>query len=624
MKQILILIAVIFLYCSAAAQTSLEKGNTCYNNKDYQCALDNYLIVLDNKSYKSEEQYLLLYYIGNSYFKLKQYTRALEYFNQSVNLNSGYIYNFYGLGDAYYNMANYNQAVEFYKKANLLTKTPAEKDDIAWWLGKSYYAQKKYSESATEYKKISSRLDKYYKVDALIGDAFFSLNKYDSALVYYKLADKIVKTDDAISKAIACFIGKCYREMGNKEMAIQFFNDALTKDPKYGLAMWEKGILFAGKEDYLQAINWYKKALELYSDSSNSYILCGNISACYKTLKNYTEEFNWQQKRKLFSENKYTEYLNMVTIQYGRLKQAAAAEKICTEAISSYQLEPAALQQKAKNEYLNITGIAGKIALEKKDTSQALKYSELVLKSDAANFTANAVAGNIAWARKIEKEFKIYYTKISKWKYDTLLFSQKEIATVFGRSAYVDVNYNGSSAYSYSDNVNTALKFDSLQHEAVMLWPVLLTSDTYKYQLNGKRDACMSVINKAIKYYASEKDYVSNLYNAKAILTPVADTQNIRKYLEEAIKIYPENITAWENLLKYFSSYDNAAGVVAADKLIAMYKKKNNNKSIATALIYKGDFLWRQNKKEEAKKAYTEALVWDPNNTTAPERNKMQ
>jgi len=39
--------------------------------------------------------------------------------------------------------------------------------------------------------------------------------------------------------------------------------------------------------------------------------------------------------------------------------------------------------------------------------------------------------------------------------------------------------------------------------------------------------------------------------------------------------------------------------------------------------VYKGDFLWRIEKKDDAKKAWQEALVWDANNATAKERVKM-
>lgn len=40
--------------------------------------------------------------------------------------------------------------------------------------------------------------------------------------------------------------------------------------------------------------------------------------------------------------------------------------------------------------------------------------------------------------------------------------------------------------------------------------------------------------------------------------------------------------------------------------------------------VYKGDFLWRSNKKDDAKKAYQEAMVWDNTNVTAKERIQMQ
>ncbi|MEI7736499.1 MAG: tetratricopeptide repeat protein, partial [Ferruginibacter sp.] len=396
MKYFLLLLILSVFYINSIAQTSLEKGNTCFNNKEYQCALNNFLITLDTKIYKAEEQYLLLYYIGKCYYKLKQYPKAIDYFNQSVTLKPSSIYNYYELGDTYYESKNYSLAVDNFKKAYDLSSTEFEKNDMCWWLGKSYFALKKFTQSINEYKKINTRELTFASTDAAIGDGFYNLYYYDSAMDYYKKAIPLLKTDETMSKSVPLFIGKCYSGLGNYEMAIKYINDVLEKDPKYGLAIWEKGIVFANKKDYLQAINWYKKALESYTDSSNSYTLCSNIIACYQNVKNYSEEFNWQQKRKLFSQNKYAEYLNMATIQYGRLKQPAAAEKICTEAISNYQLESAALQQKAKNEYLNLNSIAGKIALEKKDTIQALKYTELVLKSDVANYTANAIAGNIA------------------------------------------------------------------------------------------------------------------------------------------------------------------------------------------------------------------------------------
>jgi tetratricopeptide (TPR) repeat protein len=193
---------------------------------------------------------------------------------------------------------------------------------------------------------------------------------------------------------------------------------------------------------------------------------------------------------------------------------------------------------------------------------------------------------------------------------------------VYGRSAHVAAYVDQKATTSYSFDVTEALRFDSMQKEAVLLWPIVLTN--YKYDLERNRNACLSVLNKAIVQYASDKEYVSELYNSKAVVTVQTDTAAVRKALEEGVKIFPANINAWNNLLKFYGSYDNAKGAVMVDKLIDILKKKKDNATLAVAYVYKGDFFWRQEKKEAAKKAYQEALVWDANNTTAKDRAKLQ
>ena len=142
--------------------------------------------------------------------------------------------------------------------------------------------------------------------------------------------------------------------------------------------------------------------------------------------------------------------------------------------------------------------------------------------------------------------------------------------------------------------------------------------------LGTYRNNCIAVLNRAIKKYAGDKEYVSNLYNDKAVILDTKDTADIRQALEMSIKTNTDNLKAWDNLFIYCGTYDNAKGVVLADKLITQLKLKKDNASLALAYIYKGDFLWRLSKKPEAKAAWQEALVWDANNATAKDRIKLE
>ena len=621
MKKMLVIIMLMSGVLQAFSQTDLSKANDCYDKKDYQCAADNYKIALDKKGYKEEQRYLVEYRIGVCYSNLDQYNMALDFLNKSLVSKPGFFSSYWEMGNVYYNSDKFQDAVTYYKKAYDGASSSVDRETITWWIARSYYEQKNYSTAISEFKKVQSRSGNFIEADAFIGDAFYFSKKYDSALTYYKKGVAYYKPDDATAKNINCFIGKCYRELGRTKEANDQQDAILAMDPAHGGAMWEKGILSANKKDYATAIDWYKKTMPNYTnDSSDTYTLMSNIAACNLNLGNYSEALNWQIKKKPYSKNKYKEILKIASIQYSRLKQPKEAEKTCNDAINLYTLESSdKLKSLPNDEYVSLNNILGKIYLERKDTTRALKYFETAIKLNKGSFEGNAGAAEIAWARKQEDEYKKYFANIYKTSYDTLISSRKEIANVYGRSAHTDAWINKYSYYSSS--VESALQFDSLQKEAVLLWPIVL-NDT-KWKLTSYRKACLSVLSKAAKLYAADKGYVSDIHNSRAVLFESTDTASIRLALLDAIKAAPENIKAWDNLMKYYTSYDSQAGVLAVEKLIAILKKQKDNATTATAYIYKGDFLWRLVKKDEAKKAWQEALVWDPNNSTAKDRIKL-
>ncbi len=622
MKKLLLLIMLIAGALRVLSQTELTKANECFDKKDYQCAADNYKIALDKKGYKEDQRYLVEYRIGYCYSSQEQYGMALEYLNKSLVSKPGYYSSYWEMGNVYYNTGKFLDAVTYYKKAYDGTPSSADKETITWWLARSYYKQKNYTSAIPEFKKILSRQGTFIEADVFIADAFYFLKKYDSAITYYKKTLTLYKPDDATAKSINSFIGKCYRELGRNKEANDQQDALLALDPAFANAMWEKGILSANKKDYQLAIDWYKKSLPSYTkDSSDTYTLMNNITACYLNLSNFAEAVNWQMKKKPYSKNKYNEILKIASLQYSRLKQRIESEKTCNEGIAQYALETAERQKSLQNiEYVSFHNILGKINLERKDTTKALIYFEKAYKLNSSSYEANAGLAEIAWARKKDADYKKYFINIYKTTYDTLITTRKEIANVYGRAAHTDAWI--SKLTYYSSNVESALQFDSLQKEAVLLWPMVLNQTSWK--LASYRKACISLLNKAAKYYAADKSYVSDVYNSIAVMYETKDTTAIRLALLEAVKANPENIKAWDNLMKYYTSYDSQAGVLAVEKLIAILKKQKDNATTATAYVYKGDFLWRLVKKEVAKKAWQEALVWDAGNATAKERIKLE
>jgi len=618
--------AIILLFCIALpgmAQNEITNGNDCYAKKNYQCAIDNYTAALDKRSYQADQKYILEFRIGDSYYILKQYDKSKTFLQQSIASNGSFMNSYWALADTYTFLNDNTSAIYNYRQALPLTNDNTIKESIWRSLGIIYYDSKDFLNCILEMKKIASRTGKHMNTDPYIGDAYFNAKIYDSALVYYKKAEQYYQPADVVYKGLKCYAGKCYRALGQLAEAARLQDEVLKIDPAYGESLWEKGIMAANKTEYTAAIDWYKKALPAFAGKpADSYTLMSNIAGCYAATKNYREELNWYFKRKEFSDNKYADAYTIATRQYGRTKEIAEAEKTCTVAIAQYDLDSKRTTT-MRDDYAKLNGLAGKIVLGKKDTVKAMQYFETAIKINAGNFEANAGAGEIAWARKQPDEYKKYYTNIWKFSYDTLIATPKDIANVYGRAAYVEANLPNATTSSYKDYVESALKFDSLQREAVLLWPLVL-SDNQLALLPTWRNNCLSVLNQAIKKYASDKEYVSNLYNDKAVILDPKDTAAIRRSLEAAIKSNTDNLKAWDNLLIFCGSYNNAGGVVLADKLIAQLKPKKDSGDIALACVYKGDFLWRLSKKTEAKAAWQEALVWDPANATAKERMKLE
>ncbi len=622
MKSIITSLFITAITLTAKAQTVIETANTCYSKQDYQCALNNYLSALNNNGYNASDKYIVEYRIGQCYYNLVQDEKALEYYKKCLISYPDYFYALWAAADCYSNMKKNTEALDYYKKAVALASSDEDRQSINYGIGEVYYDQKQYGSALEYYRKVYSRTGDYSRMDAFMGDAFYYLAKYDSALRYYQKAEPYYKENAEGLKKIKLFEGRCSKQLGRQDEAMKYFDAAISINKDYGTAYWEKGIVCAERKDYPQAIEWYKTALSKLTqkDTSDNYTLTGNISACYREQKNYAEQVNWLLKRKGFSKNPYDEYAAVATIQYARLKKSADAEKTCRQAILLYQTDKLEVKKTAQGNYIKMLNIAGKIALEAKDTTAAKKYFEDALALSKYSYEANAGAGEIAWYRGDQEAYKQYYNNIIRTGFDTLLSTKKEIANVYGRGAYVDAYIDGESYYSSS--VYSALSYDSLQKEAVLLWPIVLSNNSYS--TSQAKASCVLLLNKAAKQYSTDKEYVSNLYNSIAVLTPATDTATMRKALEDAVRIYPENIKPWDNLLKFYASYDNAKGSVMVEKLISVLKKKKDNATTATAYVYKGDFLWRQNKKEEAKKAYQEALVWDSNNATAKDRAKLQ
>ncbi len=626
MKYLLVLISSLSIAASAMAQNDLDKADKCYNNKDYSCALPLYQSGYSQALYGQGLKYMVEFRTGYCYAQLNQLKEAKIWFLKSIATKSDYGYSWWNLANHLYNEKKYDSAAVCYQKAYQYLEKQEDKDNMLYWSGWSYFHSGKYTESAREYQKIKNRTDKYRLLDVYLSELFFRLNRYDSAVAYGLKAMEYIKPGDSTYALMLYDLGKAYRKQKDFSNSLATLEKGLGAASKYtGSLEWELGLLYNDMKEYRKSIEHYQKALSFYkSDSADTRVLLENIVKNSRKLNDPPALVKALQNLLPYSASKQDHYKEIARLQYGKLNQPKEAVKTADASLLHLAKEKDSTGFLIKSHKAWLLSLKGLISLRVKDSTGAIRYFTEALRYNSADATANLLMGDIFWKRDKPEEYKKYYSASYLYSIDSSLFHSMDMARAFGRQAHVrHFHYNYKPA-DIKSTIESALKYDSLQKEAVYLWAVCLKDH---YSLGTYRDKCLGLLQQGIKKYAGDKKYVSDLYNAKGVLLDTKkDTAGSLKAFETGIKIYPGNLSVWGNLLAFHQRLKNEqAGLVSAEKLLAQLKssKQKDNKNICQALIYKGDFFWRMEQKEDAKKAWQEALVWDPENSTAKERAKL-
>lgn len=145
-------------------------------------------------------------------------------------------------------------------------------------------------------KTIKSKDFKNKAYDSITNLAEASLNKqeYEKAFKYYSVSKTLAKEDDAIRKIYTLGkLAEIYRINGDyleseatATEAFQYFD--ACKEPAYKVYIYNcLGINFQEKEDFKNAITYYKKAYELASSAVDKLIIQSNIAVVYLEQKDY-------------------------------------------------------------------------------------------------------------------------------------------------------------------------------------------------------------------------------------------------------------------------------------------------------------------------------------------------
>ena len=231
----------------------IEQALDLFKKAEYKQAIDafNKLLEKDNNNPN------ILNNIGLCYMKLAEDEKASEYFIKALSFNPKAVQTYINLADVYYRNDNIIEGINLLE--NGVTLMP---DEIALkhYLSRFYLKDCRYDLAMTQLFEIldidSENLDAYWD----LGNIQFELGDYDSAVdnyenvlekittnavmyyqtaITYEAADNIDKAISNHLKAISCNenfepsykkLGILFMARGDKESAIEYFNDYLNFD----------------------------------------------------------------------------------------------------------------------------------------------------------------------------------------------------------------------------------------------------------------------------------------------------------------------------------------------------------------------------------------------------------
>ena len=210
------------------ARATFWKAESDYNLTSYDDALVGFKQFMEQpESTSSSENKNVNYHIAYTYFKLKNYNQASEYFNQfvskgtddKVKLNDAYL----RLGDAHFVSSEYQNAINAYENAIKLNEIesdyPAFQKALSiGYLGDLSIKIKELEQFISDYPKSKLRDDAMYE----LGNSYVKANETEKAMSAYNQLSNEYRMSSFVPKALLRQGLVYYNESKNEQALIKF------------------------------------------------------------------------------------------------------------------------------------------------------------------------------------------------------------------------------------------------------------------------------------------------------------------------------------------------------------------------------------------------------------------
>jgi tetratricopeptide (TPR) repeat protein len=258
----------------AYQRVSYFRGLELFNNLLFNDAINKFDESLKYKQYDNEIKTLCCYWKGESYYRLKDYKRALEYYNMFMSSSGAasldvYDNCLYNIAYCYFEMDDYVQAMTKFKQYENLGRGSANRllGDTYNRIGDLLFLNMRYPEAVEYYDKaIELGL---VDVDYALFQKGFSLglmNRHmDKIMVLTRILDSYKNssyTADALYET-----GRSYFIMQQPERSIPIYQKILTEHTNSSYAskaLLQIGLIYYNQNQYDESLKNYKKVITDY------------------------------------------------------------------------------------------------------------------------------------------------------------------------------------------------------------------------------------------------------------------------------------------------------------------------------------------------------------------------
>jgi tetratricopeptide (TPR) repeat protein len=200
-------------------------------------------------------------YLGRCFMRKKDYETALPHLLEAQKLDDQYTITLLTLGECYTRMGRHQDALV------ALDRALQFEDQVTF--------------SATD------MTAGKYSIRFFKGQNLEALERMDEAVVWYeKAAEASPRHGDALGR-----LSGVYRQLGQREKAIEAIDEALKRDPENAQHRFNRGTFYLELGEETEAVRWFKNALEINPDMPEPYLNMGYVMRRRGDLKTAEEMY---------------------------------------------------------------------------------------------------------------------------------------------------------------------------------------------------------------------------------------------------------------------------------------------------------------------------------------------